>query len=398
MAKALRYVLALARTVAGGAAIEGDAIVVSAGPRVRGQPGCPACGRRCECHDHEPTRRRGAMDLARPECFPGYGPAGAACPEHGVRAGRVPWARHGPGHARDLGDRVACLAAGCRVPAHPRVARAGWHGVGGICGRACDETGAQGGASRLDGPRRAGIDEASHEKGHKHPAVVVDHGRGCLARAHEGHGKEAPGPFPDEPASGDAPWRPRRPTGPSGQRRRPGAGAPTPGGSRAHSARPGGRATRPAGPGARGGGPPRGPPRTRCRGATGPAGRAGARRPRRGPGRRGRLRTRPGEAATRWRGTRRTSRGRGGRGPPSPGGRLLAAWDPEGDLRAVFRAGTAVGAEAMPDGWPRGAACREIGPVVAVERRRGAGARTSLPPWRRAPESAARGASTTRLR
>ena len=28
-------------------------------------------------------------------------------------------------------------------------------------------------------------------------------------------------------------------------------------------------------------------------------------------------------------------------------------------------------AEAMPDGWPRGAACREIGPVVAVERRAG---------------------------
>ena len=25
----------------------------------------------------------------------------------------------------------------------------------------------------------------------------------------------------------------------------------------------------------------------------------------------------------------------------------------------------------MPDGWPRGAACREIGPVVAVERRAG---------------------------
>ena len=43
MAKALRYVLALARTVAGGAAIEGDAIVVSAGPRVRGQPGCVFC-------------------------------------------------------------------------------------------------------------------------------------------------------------------------------------------------------------------------------------------------------------------------------------------------------------------------------------------------------------------
>ena len=62
MAKALRYVLAPARTVAGGAAIEGDAIVVSAGPHRRGRPGCPACGRRCECHDLGPTRRRGAMD------------------------------------------------------------------------------------------------------------------------------------------------------------------------------------------------------------------------------------------------------------------------------------------------------------------------------------------------
>ena len=95
MAKALRYVLALARTVVEGVTIEGDAIVVSAGPRVRGQPGCPACGRRCECRDHEPTGRRGATGLARPERLPGYGPAGAACPERGVRAGRVPRARHG---------------------------------------------------------------------------------------------------------------------------------------------------------------------------------------------------------------------------------------------------------------------------------------------------------------
>ena len=194
MAKILRYVLAPARTVAGGAAIEGDAIVVSAGPHRRGQPGCPICGRRCECHDHEPTRRWRAMDLAGPECLPGCGPARAAC------AGRVPWARRGPGHARDLGDWVACLAAGCRVPAHPRIARAEWHSVGGICGRACDGTGVQGGASRLDGPGRAGIDETSHERGHKRPAAVVGHDRGCLVWAHEGYGREVPGLFLDEPA------------------------------------------------------------------------------------------------------------------------------------------------------------------------------------------------------
>ena len=54
---------------------------------------------------------------------PGYGPARAACPEHGVRAGRVPRARHGSRHARDLGDWVACLAAGWRVSAHSRIVR-----------------------------------------------------------------------------------------------------------------------------------------------------------------------------------------------------------------------------------------------------------------------------------
>ena len=56
MAKILRYVLVPARTVAEGAAIEGDAIVVSAGPHRMGRPGRMVCGRRCECHDHEPTR------------------------------------------------------------------------------------------------------------------------------------------------------------------------------------------------------------------------------------------------------------------------------------------------------------------------------------------------------
>ena len=86
------------------------------------------------------------------------------------------------------------------MPAHSRIARAGWRGVGGICGRACDGTGAQGGASRLDGPGRAGIGETGHERGRKRPAVVVGHDRGCLAWAREGCGREVPGLFPDEPA------------------------------------------------------------------------------------------------------------------------------------------------------------------------------------------------------
>ena len=315
------------------------------------------------------------MDLARFECFPGYGPARAACPEHGVRAGRVPWARHGPGHARDLGGWVACLAAGCRVPAHSRIARAGWHGVGGGCGRVCDETGAQGGASRLDGPRRIGIDEASHEKGHKYPAVVADHDRGCLVRAHEGHGKEAPGPSPDEPArerrramevaaADGAKWtealvrrrcpNARRVTGPF---RAAGWTSDAPGGA----GREGWRVAKGAAQDAM----PRrdGPGRPRRGEETPPEARA------------------PGEAADATEGSRYALAGNpedltGSQRaklaePGRAGGRLLAAWDPEEDLRAVFRAGTAVEAEAMLDGWLHRAAYREIGPVVAVEKKAG---------------------------
>ena len=200
MAEILRHALALARTVVEGVTIEGDAIVVSAGPHGRGRPGFPVCGRRCERHDREPTRRRRAMDLARPECFLEYGPARVTCPEHGVRAERVPWARHGSRCTRDFEGWVACLAVRCCVPAHSRIARVEWHSVGGICGRVYDETGAQRGVGRFDGLRRIGIDETGYKKGHKYLTVVVGHGRGRPVWAHEGYGKEVLGLFLDEPA------------------------------------------------------------------------------------------------------------------------------------------------------------------------------------------------------
>jgi len=202
MAKILRYVLALVKTVVEGVTIEGDAIVVSVRPHRRGQLRCPICGRRCECHDHEPTRRWRAMDLARSKCFLEYGPARVTCPEHGVRVERVPWARHGSRYTRDFEDWVACLAVRCCMSAVSRIARVEWHSVGGICGRVYDEIEAQRGVGRFDGLRRIGIDETSYKKGHKYLTVVVDHDRGCLVWAHEGYGKEVLGLFLDEPVAG----------------------------------------------------------------------------------------------------------------------------------------------------------------------------------------------------
>ena len=375
MAKILRYVLALARTVVEGVTIEGDAIVVSAGPHRRGQPGCPICGRRCECHDHEPTRRWRAMDLARSKCFLEYGPARVTCPEHGVRVERVPWARHGSRYTRDFEDWVACLAVRCRVSAVSRIARAGWHSVGGICGRVYDEIEAQGGVGRFDGPGRIGIDETSHEKGHKYLTVVVDHDRGCLVWAHEGYGKEVLGLFLDELT----------------REQRRAIEVVTADGAKWTEALAGRRC-----PNARWVMDP-----SRVAGwmndALGEAGREewqvakraaqdamprrdGPGRPRRGEETPPEARA-PGEAADATRGSRYALAGNPEdltgpqraklAEPGRAGGRLLAAWDLKEDLRAVFRAGTAVEAEAMLDGWLHRAACREIGPVVAVEKKAG---------------------------
>ena len=93
----------------------------------------------CDCHDHEPTRRWRAMDLARSRCYLEYRPARVRCPEHGVLVERVPWARHGSRFTRDFENWVACLAVRCCMSAVARIARVEWHSVGGICRRVCDE-------------------------------------------------------------------------------------------------------------------------------------------------------------------------------------------------------------------------------------------------------------------
>ena len=198
MAKILRHVLGLVKTVVLGVSIEGDSIVVRVRPHRREQLRCPVCGRRCECHDHEPTRRWRAMDLARSKCHLEYRPARVSCPEHGTLVERVPWARRRSRFTRDFEDWVACLAVRCCMSAVARIARVEWHSVGGICKRVYDEVEAQRGVARFDGLRRIGIDETSYKRGHRYLTVVVDHDRGCLVWAHEGYGRDVLNLFLDE--------------------------------------------------------------------------------------------------------------------------------------------------------------------------------------------------------
>ena len=106
----LKTALGLGPAVVEGARIEGDSIIVSARPR-RAAPRCPVCGRRCDGYDTLPARRWRAPDVGSARCYVGHAPRRAGCPEHGVKAEAVPWARSASSRfTSSFEDQVAWLA------------------------------------------------------------------------------------------------------------------------------------------------------------------------------------------------------------------------------------------------------------------------------------------------
>lgn len=76
--------------------------------------------------------------------------------------------------------------------------RVDWRTVGGICARVEADLEARDGRGRLDGLRRIGVDETSYKRGHRYMTVVVDHDRGRVVWASEGHGKRRLNDFLDQ--------------------------------------------------------------------------------------------------------------------------------------------------------------------------------------------------------
>ena len=373
MAKIIRYVLGLVKTVVLGVSIDGDAMVVKVRPQRREQLRCPACGRRCECHDHEPARRWRAMDLARSMCHLEYRPARVRCPEHGVLVERVPWARHRSRFTRDFEDWVACLAVKCCMSAVSRIARVEWHSVGGICRRVYDEIEAQRGSARFDGLRRIGIDETSYKKGHRYLTAVAGHDRGCLVWAHEGCGREVLPLFLDglargqrrgiEAVTADGAKRTRQ----LAKRRCPNARwamDPFHVAERMNGALDEARREE------------RQAAKAEARAAVPRSSRHG--RPRKGeaaPEAAARLASRASSIKNSRYALVKSPEDLTERQKEKPaglrkaGGRLFTAWDLKEDLRAVFRAEDAHEAEALLAAWLHRAAYCRIAPVVAVEKK-----------------------------
>ncbi len=110
------------------------------------------------------------------------------CPEHGVRAEGVPFARPGCEFTRDFECLVAWLATRTDKSTVRRLVRIDWDTVGRIVERVC--------ADELDGDRLMdlfdiGIDEVSWRKQHRYLTLVVDHRRRCVVWGAEGSGADA---------------------------------------------------------------------------------------------------------------------------------------------------------------------------------------------------------------
>ncbi len=190
MVKILRFLLRLKKTVIEGVGFDGDRIVVAVRPHKREMHRCPECGRRRPVYDRsESPRSWRALDLGTVMCFLEYAMERVECPEHGVLACRVPWARHGSWFTREFEDQVAWLMTHCNRTVVAQLMRIDWKTVGPVCRRVADDLEAARGGSRFDGLRRLGIDETSYKKGHKYMTVVVDHERNRVVWACKGHGK-----------------------------------------------------------------------------------------------------------------------------------------------------------------------------------------------------------------
>ena len=190
--KVLNFLLNVKHTVVDDVKIfDDDSVVFYVHPTKGEQCRCGICGRKAHYYDAgRGARLWRATDIGLHKaeiCADSYR---VNCPEHGVVAAAVPWARHNSRYTRDFEQTAAWLAMNCSKTAVSQFMRMSWNSIGSVISRIradldfCPE-------SRFDGLEKIGIDETSYRKGHKYMTVVVNHDTGRVVWAAPGHGKEA---------------------------------------------------------------------------------------------------------------------------------------------------------------------------------------------------------------
>ena len=151
---------------------------------------CSRCGRKAPRYDNGGGGRSWRhQDFG---CFRVglFGPVPRVeCRLHGVVVSRVPWAEPGGRFTRDFESECAWLMTVAGQKTVSGFLHIAWRTAGDIAGRV---------AGRLessmpcmfDGLHAIGADGTGRGKGHAYITVIVDHGRGRVIWAHDGHGRQ----------------------------------------------------------------------------------------------------------------------------------------------------------------------------------------------------------------
>jgi transposase len=188
-ARVWKRLLGVEHTVIEQVRYDEDGVLVALVRPTRSRRGrCGLCQRRCPGYDQGEGRRRWrTLDLGTVQAFLEADAPRVRCPQHGVVAAAVPWARHGAGFTRAFEDTAAWLATHTSRVAVAGLLRVAWRTVGRVCARVAAEQATK--IDLLEGLGRIGIDELSYKKGQRYLTVVVDHDRGRLVWAAPGVGE-----------------------------------------------------------------------------------------------------------------------------------------------------------------------------------------------------------------
>lgn len=140
---------------------------------------CPYCSyttaHRYDTRDADSSWRH--LDLGGRICMLTVRRRRLRCPEHGVHAEAVDFARPGSGFTRDFEDLVVWLATKCDKTTTATFCRITWRTVGAMCGRiAADKLTPE----RFTGLVDIGVDEISWRKHYKFLTLVSDHDTGKI--------------------------------------------------------------------------------------------------------------------------------------------------------------------------------------------------------------------------
>ena len=178
--------------------VEGDAeqiVVVDLARRRNRRMFCSGCQRRCRAIYDRSVRSWRHLDVFRTRCWVRCEVRRVSCPQCGVTAESVPWARGGSRATRPFEDSVVWLARSAPKSVVAELLRVDWATVGRMIERVVSEYTRNRDGDGLDGLRRIGIDEVAYRKGHRYLMCVICHDTGRIVWAAPGRSQNVAASF-----------------------------------------------------------------------------------------------------------------------------------------------------------------------------------------------------------